>query len=150
MKSEKGITLISLTIYIITMAIMIGVISIISSYFYTNINDVESSSDVIIEYTKFNNYFSDEVNHLNIKVLDCKNNYTSKVSEEDINYIVFDNDVQYTYIPSNKSIYRNKVKICKEVEKCEFLYEIENGKDVVTTNIKIKDKEYQTKYTLKK
>ena len=44
MKSQKGITLISLTIYVIVMAAVIGVVGIISTFFYSNMNDVKVGS----------------------------------------------------------------------------------------------------------
>ena len=48
----------------------------------------------MLEYTTFNSYFSDEVNHSNIKIVKC---YTGTTGGEQ-NYIIFNNGVQYTYI----------------------------------------------------
>lgn len=141
MKSQKGITLISVTIYIIVMVIVVAMVSVISSYFYSNIHGASDTIDPLTEYTKFNSFFTDEVNHSNIKVLECGENG---------NYIVFDNGVQYTFVSENKGIYRNKVKICKEVESCTFDYQIQNGKNVVVVKLKIgTDKERNVTYTLK-
>lgn len=138
MKTEKGVTLISLTIYIIGMTIVIAVISVVSGYFYKNYNTTSKKIDYVTEYTRFNSFFADEANHSNIKVLDY-----------DIDYIVFDNGVQYTYIPENRGVYRNKVKICNEVENCTFNYEIKNGKAVVKVSLQINSKTKETTYTLK-
>ena len=63
MKSERGITLISVTVYIIAITILIGVITVISRYFYTNTKSVSQSIDPVTQFTKFNTFFSDEVNH---------------------------------------------------------------------------------------
>ena len=63
MKQEKGVTLISLTIYVIVMAIVIGVLAIITNFFYKNVKDVNVDIDPITQYTTFNSYFSEEVNH---------------------------------------------------------------------------------------
>lgn len=137
MKSQRGITPISLVIYVIGMTIMVAIVAIISSYFYTNI-DKSMDVEPLTERTKFNSFFTEEVNHSNIKVLECKQNY-----------IVFDDGVQYTFVSENKGIYKNKVKICKEVENCEFEYKIENGKNIVEVTLKIGDKEQTTtKYIL--
>lgn len=139
MKSQKGVTLISLTIYIIVMTIVVGVVSVISTYFYKNTHSLSSKIDPLTEYTKFNSFFTDEVNHNNIKILDWKQDY-----------VVFDNSVQYTYVPANQSIYRNKVKITKDVENCKFERKIKNGKDVITVTLKIKNaQERIVDYTLK-
>lgn len=139
MKSQKGITLISLTVYIIAMVMIIAIMSVVSNYFYTNIDSVTNAIDPLAEYMNFNTFFSDEVNHNNIKVLECEDNY-----------IVFDNDVQYSFIKRNKGIYRNQVKICKDVENCTFLREIKNGKNMITVTIQIgTDNTKQVEYTLK-
>lgn len=139
MKSQKGITLISLTVYIIVMVIVVAIISVISTYFYTNVNSISNTINPMTEYTKFNSFFSDEVNHSNIKVLECKEDY-----------IVFDNGVQYTFVGENKGIYRDKVKIASDVESCTFEYKIKNGKNVVVVSLQIGTaKEKSVEYTLK-
>lgn len=139
MKSQKGITLISLTVYIIVMIIVVAMVSVISAYFYKNTNSLSNNINPMTEYTKFNTFFSQETNYSNLKVL---------ANEE--SYIVFDNGVQYTYIPENKGIYRNKVKICNDVNKCSFENKIKNGKNVVTVSIKIGTAEERTvDYTLR-
>ena len=151
MKSERGITLISVTVYIIAITILIGVITVISRYFYTNTKSVSQSIDPVTQFTKFNTFFSDEVNHENIKVLECNTDEGSGNS-----YIVFDNGVQYTFIKNNILLkifvnkkYRNKVKICDVVENCTFSQTIKNGKSVVNVLFAVKDKSYTQQYTLK-
>lgn len=152
MKSEKGITLISLTVYIIAMSIVVAVVATISKYFYTNTKSLSENIDPITEYTKFNSFFTDEVNHENIKVLECKTEYENP---EDTNtqvnnsYIVFDNGIQYTFIKENKGIYRNKTKICSDVNKCVFEYGISNGKYIVKVKMKIQNKEKEATFTLR-
>lgn len=139
MKSQKGITLISLTIYIIGMTIVVAIVSTISTNFFTNTSSLLTGINPLTEYTKFNSFFSDEINHKNIKVLECKENY-----------IVFDNGVQYTFVKENRGIYKNKVKICNYVEDCKFEYKIQNGKNVVSVKITMQDsQEKSVEYTLK-
>lgn len=139
MKLQKGITLISLTVYIIVMVIVVAIISVISTYFYTNVNSISNTINPMTEYTKFNSFFSDEVNHSNIKVLEWKEDY-----------IVFDNGVQYTFVGENKGIYRDKVKIANDVESCTFEYKIKNGKNVVVVSLQIGTaKEKSIEYALK-
>lgn len=138
MKSERGITLISLTVYVIVMAMVLGVVAIITTFFYQNIKEVGTDIDPMTEYTTFNNYFLDEVNHSKIKVLECKEDY-----------IVFDNGVQYSYIAENKGIYRNQVKICSNIEQCNFSEKVENGKQAVEVSLKAGQKTRTIKYILK-
>ena len=141
MKQEKGITLISLTIYIIAMTVVVAILTVITSFFYKNTSDVGTNIDLITEYTSFNSYFSEEINYDNIKVLECGSNNGQ-------NYIVFSNQVQYTYISANKAIYRNQAKICRNIDNCEFVETIENGKTVIQVNFKAGDQERTTKYTI--
>lgn len=141
MKQEKGVTLISLITYIIGLLLVIAMITVISSFFYNNINKNSISINPITEYTKFNGYFTEEVNHNNIKVLENKTTFIDDTESKGIqnSYIVFDNEVQYTFILENQGIYRNNVKICSKVESCKFENKIKNGKNIVTVEIKMKN-----------
>lgn len=138
MSGEKGITLVSVTIYVIVMAIVIGVLAVITTFFYKNTIDIKDI-DPVTEYITFNSYFTEEVNHPNIKILECNNNY-----------IVFDTGVQYTFVAENKGIYRNKVKICNGIKQCTFEESIENGKNVVKVKFQAEGQtEKAITYTLK-
>lgn len=138
MKSEKGVTLISLTIYIIVFTIVMAVIGIVTGAFTKNIQKTNFFTDPLTEYTAFNSYFSEDVNHKGVKILECTKDY-----------VVFDNGVQYTYIPENKGVYRNKVKIARNVEFCSFLGDTKNGKPIIIVNFKAGDNVKTTTYTLK-
>lgn len=138
-KNQKGITLISVSIYVIVMLVVVGVLSIVGDFFFSNIKSVNKVVNPLTEYTKFNSFFTDEVNYENIRILECGNDY-----------IVFDNGVQYTFIQENRGIYRNQVKICNQVDSCRFSYTIENGKDKIEVNMQIGGKNRVTNYTLKK
>lgn len=139
MKMQKGVTLVSLTIYIIVMTIVISVISMISTYFFKNTKNVLKDIEPITEQTRFSSFFTEEVNRSNSKILAC-----------DEHYVVFDDGVQYTFVPENKGVYRNQVKICRGVENCKFERTIKNGKDVITVTLKMeKAIEKRVDYTLK-
>ena len=138
MKSEKGVTLISLTIYIIVFTIVIAVIGVVTGAFTKNIQKTNFFTDLLTEYTAFNSYFSEDVNHKGIKILECRKDY-----------VVFDNGIQYTYIPENKGVYRDKVKIARNVEFCSFLEDTKNGKTIIIVNFKAGDNVKTTTYTLK-
>lgn len=138
MKSEKGITLISLTIYVIVMVAMIGIIAIVSGVFMKSMKDANFYNDPIAEYTAFNSYFSEQVNHSGLKISACEENY-----------IIFSDGVQYSFIPENKGIYKDKVKICRNIDQCTFSKSEENGKEVVTVHFVSGGQDRTTKYTLK-
>ena len=142
MKSQKGITLISITIYVIVMAIVVGIVAILSTFFYSNVNDANEAVDPLTEYTKFNSFFTDEVNNKDIEVLGCGTTNNGQ------NYIAFNNGVQYTYIPENEAVYRNRVKIAKGIKQCEFKLDVENYKNVIKVTFDSGDKVRENTYTV--
>lgn len=109
MKSEKGITLMTLIITIIVLCIVIAMLSTISSLFFSNTEYLKENSKNISEYNKFAMFF----------IEDCKNN--SDITEITDTQIIFKDGTMYTYSGStDKSIYRNKVKICNNIGYCKF------------------------------
>ena len=112
MKNQKGITLVSLVIYVVVMTIVLGVMSLIISSFYENTSTVQGNIGEIVEFSKFNNYFLKEVK--------TKDN---KVEKIDSNYILFSSGNSFTI--SNNAIYYNSIKICNDVQSLD----IKSGKD---------------------
>lgn len=129
MKSEKGITLISLILYVIILVIVVSMLSLISNMFFSNISYVTENSKNVSEFNKFNMYFIEDV----------KNNKSAIVTE---NTVEFEDGIKYTYKQSDKGIYRNKVKICNNIEYCNFVSEIEEvsntEKQIISIQIIIK------------
>ena len=52
LKSENGVTLIDVTIYIIAMLIIIGIVAFVSQFFYDNIGTVKDSAKYAGEFDK--------------------------------------------------------------------------------------------------
>ena len=117
MKSEKGITLMVLIVYIVVMCIVMAILATISNFFYANAKQLTNNSKYMAEYNKFNMYF----------VEDVKNNKdTYEVTE---NQVIFEDGTTYTYKANpDNSIYRNKVKICTNIPYCSF------SKSITTVN----------------
>ena len=156
MRTEKGVTLITVTIYIIVMLIMISIITVLTSYFYKNVDIQSISQNFNQQYTKFNSYFVKEVNKRGNKVVDIQSVSIPQDEEENAetntsqqNYIVFSSGNQYTYIPKNQGIYMNKVKTAQNITGCTFAtHKEENGKTTVTVTILGDNFERETNYTL--
>ena len=133
MKSEKGVTLVSLIIYIIGLTTAIVMITIVSSFFHKNIDTSGSTIDSLVEFTKFNSYFVEQISKKNIEVINC-----------DSNCIVFSDGSQYTFIQENKGIYFGNVKIARNVENCNFEYieaVADDQKDTIKVRISFIDSE---------
>lgn len=62
MKSKKGITIISLIVYVIVLSIVIGTTSIIIKYFYNNTEETVVSKKTANQYTRFVAYLTDDIN----------------------------------------------------------------------------------------
>ena len=118
MKDNRGITLTSLIIYVIGMVIVVSLIATLTTFFYKNVN-VDNISKDTTQYTKFSNLFLKEINKKDNDVIECK---TIEEDGQKVSYIIFSDGNQYTYKSENKSVYKNNIKICKDVEECEFSY----------------------------
>ena len=104
MKSEKGVSLVSLIIYLIAMTITVGIVARISNYFYRNINILDTSLTSSEEFLNFNAYITKEVN--------IKGNEVQTIGEREISsgrmkYLIFSKTGnQYGFI--NNEIYLNQ------------------------------------------
>lgn len=132
-KSEKGVTLTSLIIYVIAMLITISIITVVTGYFKKNVSTEMESYTFYSEFTRFQSYFIDEVNRKDNKILEVVNGEGNNQT-----YIAFSSGNQYTYIPSNHAIYQNTVKIASGVQNCKFHESVVNGKQAVKVDISIK------------
>ena len=144
MKSEKGITLIVLSIYIIVFSIIIVLLANLSSYIYSNIENINDSSVDISEINKFNMYFISDIktnNQADVKTLSDNNQNTIQI-------IFQDGDV-YSYVEDEKSIYKNKQKIARNIEAFNAEGYKKNNKTYIQVSIEIgtKDEANYTKTT---
>ena len=141
MKSNSGVTLTALTIYIIALTIVVAIIARISIYFYRNVNNINSNTTASTEYTKFNSYFTDEINIEENQVADCD------VDASGMQYIIF-SKTQNQYSYKNGSIYRNRTKIASNIDECNFIYD--TNTKIITVNLTINGKIFNTNYTVVK
>lgn len=138
MKSQKGVTLSSLIIYVIAMSIIIGTIAAITNYFYGNLNSLTNRTEGSKQYTTFNSYFVSEVNKKDNVVL------TDLLNADGETKIAFSSGNQFLF--TSNSVYFNKIKICKEVTSCTFGFDEENNKISVT--MQISGKTFKNEYTM--
>ena len=128
MKNNKGITLVSLVIYIAVVMVVAAAVIRITTYFKNNMTDV---ADVSFEkeFQKINLYLLEESK--------TTGNGIDKITGG--TEIIFTNGNKYKYIASDKTIYLNDtIKVCENVESCTFSQKTaENGKSVIVLKIKI-------------
>ncbi len=133
MKSEKGITLTSLVIYVIIATILISSLALLSSFFFSNMSLVKAQDQYAPEFNKFCMFF----------IGDVKNNKSATVTDTQV---VFEDGTKYEYKESEKAIYRNDKKIAKRIQSIKFTsleegYKVGNTtKQTITVNISIGSK----------
>lgn len=111
MKEEKGITLTILIIYVVIFTIVMTLLATLSSYIYSNIGYVNDNSIDVSEFNKFNTYFIEDIkSNKQVQIKQTQEN------GEDILQITFEDGDTYKYIPNEKSIYKNKQKIAKNIQ----------------------------------
>lgn len=153
MKTEKGITLAILAIYVVFFSVLISLLAALSSYIYNNIGYVNDNSVDVSEFNKFNRYFIEDV----------KTNTQAEVKEttnsegKNIVQITFEDGDTYRYVAEEKSMYKNRQKIAKDIQnfEAEQLTNTEYNKKYINVNIVIgandeanyeKEIEYVLKY----
>ena len=142
MKSNKGITLTSLVVYVVGMTIIFAIIANITIYFRQNIRTIENTSDNSVQFTRLNEYLVNDIKE-DVKI----------IIEEDNKLILNESNgdiIIYTILEDG--IYRNKVKICNNIEEATFTKDIIYDKTKLKVYIKIGEKETFEKtmeYTIK-
>lgn len=134
MKSESGVTVTSLIIYIIAMLIMIGIVATITSFFYTNVSNLDDNSQNVSEITKFNMYFIEEVEKKGNRITSYTNNTISFASGN-------------TYTFQDRAIYLNTIRICENITNVQFKVETAKEKTIITVLMSIGNKMEYTKTT---
>ena len=128
MKSQKGVTLIALVIYVIVLTIVVSILAMISSFFFSNVNFVKDKANYAPEFNKFNMFF----------IQDVKNNKNVTVSG---NNIKFEDGTEYIFKIKQKAIYRNGKAIAKNVQAAVFTTTTETirntTKNIVNVSIAI-------------
>ena len=87
MKSEKGITLTSIIIYVVAMIVVVGIVAVITRYYYGNVNKLSNNTASMEEVTKLNTFLTEEVNKSGNIIYDCNTQNNGKND----NYIIFYN-----------------------------------------------------------
>lgn len=129
MKKEKGITLISLVVYVIVMIIVLATMSLITTQFYSNTQVLQGNVEEILEFNVFNNYFLKEVKTTDNKVEELENVESNK-------YILFSSGNSFSLL--NKAIYYNDKKICDGVQNVIFsLGKNGDGQDNTIINVTV-------------
>lgn len=153
MKSQKGVTMISLVIYVSSFLVIAGIVGAITTYFYNNMDIVEASASSSAEYNKLNVYLLKQTKSSDVTLVGYTDNPHKVVeidgSDENASYITFklQNGKENTFVHVNDILYFNKIKLCENVEKFEVNVE-EGDKTTLVITVQISNKQYKTKYVI--
>ena len=128
MKSEKGVTLISLVLYVIAATVVVGIVSIISTFFYSNTENMNELATATGEYNIFNLAMLQETKQ--------KGNNIVNISQDQTE-ITFESGNTYTF--QADEVLKNGAKICSGVTNCKFKKTMQEEKEILTTLFEMKD-----------
>lgn len=151
MKSNRGVTLTSLVIYIIGLVIIIALMSNFSGVFYKNLSEVTIRQNAEEQYSKFLAYITKDVNAENLTYV------KSGAEGKDCIIFVFSDGIEHQYIRQNKNIYfinaedqnNKKIVLCENIsvstsnafnytdKKLDINFSISNSSFSTTLNVKM-------------
>lgn len=105
LKSEKGITLLALTIYMIVLTVVLGMMTVLSNLFYNNVYTLQDTVENAGDFDTLNSCL----------IIDAKENTSVSVDESTKN-IVFEDGTTYTYNEEEETIYRGEFKVASNVK----------------------------------
>lgn len=148
MKSQKGVTMLALVIYVASFMMITGIVGAITTYFYNNMKLIDTNISTSSEYNKLNLYMAKYTKDENYNIL--------KYDETDGKYITFeglspaDNSLQkYTFVKLGDILYLNQAKLCTNVDEFKVSIDSSTGKDVLKVFFKVDGTAYSTEYVLK-
>lgn len=103
MKSEKGITLTSVVVYVLIATALISSTALLSSFFFSNMSLIKEQNQYAPEFNKFSMFFIEDV----------KNNKSAEVTTTKV---TFADGTVYEYKDNEKSVYRNDTKITQQLQ----------------------------------
>ena len=126
MKKESGITLVTLIVYLMIVSAILVSLTNLSSHVYKNIGKLGSENLSAEEFNKFNVNF----------VKSVKANKKATVTNNNQNVTIeFDDGTTYNYINGENSIYKNKIKIAKNINYFTADVQNINNKNVIQVQI---------------
>lgn len=127
MKSQRGITLTSLAIYIVLIFVVLAILATVTLNFQSGVKEITKEGTEIAEINKFNMYFLQEVKK--------QGNEIDKITNDEI---LFATGNKYTFKYDNNIYLNDSIKIAENIEKCIFSNNLENGRNIIKVTIKVK------------
>lgn len=171
MKSQKGISLISLLVYVMAFLMIAGIIASITTFFYSNYSFLDDKTSVASEYNKLNlvlveesktdyNYVykvgsadpDEEIEDYHNQYIDSEyilEDISNRCKENFNTYIVFSDQNFIGWKKDSEKIYYNQSVLCNDVKDFSIKENSINGKSVISIYVQFDNKSYTSKYTMK-
>lgn len=139
MKSNRGITLTSLVIYIIGLVVIVAIMGTFTGYFYKNLGEVTMKQNSQEQYSKFLSYLTKDVNTSNCTAIQSGLNGVDclifKLSDGTEHQYIYQNETIY-YLENNNGK-EKKIILCSDVSvSTSNIFHYLNGKIDVSFDIK--------------
>lgn len=121
MKSNKGITLVSLAVYIVVLCVLLGTMSTIIKYFYSNVNEVTITNDTADKYSRFISYLTNDLNSGSVQGVAASSSVIGITLSSSIHQYTY-NDNQLSYIVTENGNTEKQIILCENVRSCVFSY----------------------------
>lgn len=159
MKNHKGITMVSLVIYIASFLVVAGIVGSVTTYFYRNMSILNTNSGDAADYNKMNIYMIKTVKTTGVRVDSYTDHGAKTIDGHGVDYISFKNPngTKSTYLWYDGILYFvyqveeepvKEIPLCDNVSKFKVSVSQQNGKEIVSVLIKINNNQYSTTYTL--
>lgn len=140
MKSEKGVTIISLILYVILLTFVVAGMSAITSSFYSNVHEIEGDSKGAVAFSKINMIVLNDVKAEGVEL------NIDETSQYKISLDIGGETVIYRV--QNDALYRNDVKICDKIKSATFIGEKTEYQSKITFDLTIDNYKKRTTYVL--
>ena len=158
MRTNRGITLASLIIYIIALMIFVGTMATITKYFYKNFKEISINDRVTKEYTELTKFITEDTNSKKIEntfISDKTNEENGTIEGHQIvfklkdltthRYTFKENTIYYSEIQDNTAT--KNIPLCNNVNTCTFTL----NQNILTVSIEFEGgNTYTTAYTIQK
>ena len=149
MRSNKGITMMGLVIYITSFLLVAGIIAGITAFFYGNSTLMTQELYSAADYNKLNLYLVRESEQEGNRVSDIAlSNVEPEEGVKDTYYITFSNGDRFTFDQENNLLYYNSICLCEDVQDFKVDTDYSSGKEVLSVIVGFTNKSYSCKYTM--
>lgn len=165
MKSQKGVTMLSLILYVASFLAVTAVVAGITTFFYNNIEILDTKIGSNSQYNKINLYMLNECKKQDVSLFAWQNtsssetglptnksNLTNSGANATQTFITFKdvdgNKNSFVYVKGEKNLYYNTIKIGEDIEEFKFKLNYDTGKTVLIVFINIDGTTFTTEYVV--